>query len=76
VSTLDQDKVIRQLVEGSGCSLKNFSSHHSESFSGRGDHISVENWLSDVGLLLATTGCTNELKVAYTTYKLTREARR
>jgi hypothetical protein len=75
VLALDHNRVARQLVEGTGCSLKDFSSHHSESFDGRGDHISSGNWLNDVDELLATTGCTNEKKVAYTTYKLTREAK-
>ena len=45
------------------------------SFDGRGDHISVENLLNDVEELLATTGCTNEQKVAYIAYKLTGEAK-
>ena len=75
VSALDRDKVARQPAEGTGCSMKDFCSHHSESFDGRGDHISVENWLNDVKELLASTGCTNEQKVAYTAYKLTGEAK-
>jgi hypothetical protein len=50
-------------IEGSSCSLNDFSSHHSESFDGRGDHINAENWLNDMEELLATTGCTNEQKV-------------
>jgi hypothetical protein len=60
MSALDRDKVVRQLAEGPGCSLKDFCSHHSKSFNGRGDCISTENWLNDVEKLLATTGCTNE----------------
>jgi hypothetical protein len=48
VSTLDRDRVARQLAEGTGCSLKDFCSHHSESFDGRGDHICSENWLNDM----------------------------
>ena len=55
--------------------LKDFFSHHLESFDGRGDHIRTKNWLNDVEELLATTGCTNEQKVVYTTYKLTGEAK-
>ena len=35
----------------------------------------TENWLNDVKELIATTGCTNEQKVAYTAYKLTGEAK-
>jgi hypothetical protein len=35
---------------------------------GKGDHISVENWLNDVKELLATLGCMNEQKVAYAAY--------
>lgn len=66
VSTLDCDKVVRQQIEGIGRSLKDFYSHHLESFDGRGDHINVENWLNDMEKLLATTGFTNEQKVAYT----------
>jgi hypothetical protein len=58
-----------------GCSLKDFCSHHSESFDGRSNHISAENWLNDVEELLATIGCTNEQKVAYTAYKLTGETK-
>jgi hypothetical protein len=46
-----------------------------ESFDEKGDHISAENWLNVVEELLATLGCTNEQKVAYTTYKLTGEAK-
>ena len=71
VSTLDTDRVVRQLVEGTGCSLKDFCSHHSESFDARGDHIRIENWLNDVEELLATLGYLNEQKVAYTAHKLT-----
>jgi hypothetical protein len=55
--------------------LKDFCSHLLESFDGRGDHICAENWLNDVEELLAIIGCTNVQKVAYTTYKLTREAK-
>jgi hypothetical protein len=76
VLALDRDRVARQLAEGTGCSLKDFCSHHLESFDGRGDHIRVENWLNDVEELLATLGCTNEQKVAYATYKLTGEVKR
>jgi hypothetical protein len=47
VSALDRDRVARQPAEGTGCSLKDFCSHHSESFDGRGDHICAENWLND-----------------------------
>jgi hypothetical protein len=72
---LDRDRLARKPVEGTGCSLKDFYSHHSASFDGRGDHISAENWLNDVDELLATTGCTNEQKVAYTAYMLTGEAK-
>jgi hypothetical protein len=43
VSALDHDRVTRQLVEGTRCSLKDLCSHHSESFDGRGDHIHAEN---------------------------------
>jgi hypothetical protein len=63
-------------VEGTRCSLKDFCSHHSKSFDGRGDHIHAKNWLNDVEELLATLGCTNEKKVAYVAYKLTREIKR
>jgi hypothetical protein len=76
VSTIDRDRVTRQPAEGTGCSLKYFYSHHSESFDGRGDHISAENWLNDVEELLATLRCTNKQKVAYAAYKLTGEAKR
>jgi hypothetical protein len=49
VSALDRDRLPRQPVEGTGCSLKDFCSHHSTtSFDGRGDHISAENWLNDM----------------------------
>ena len=75
-SALNRDKLARQPVERIGCSLKHFCSHHLVSFSGGGDHISAKNWLNDVEELLATTGCTNEQKVAYTAYKLTRVAKR
>ena len=70
VSALDRDKLTRQPIEGTGCSLKDFCSHHSLSFDGKGDHISAENWLNDMEELLATTGCMNEQKVAYTAYCL------
>jgi hypothetical protein len=60
VSAIDRYRVARQPVEGIGCSLKDFCSHHSESFDGKGDHTSAENWLNDVEELLATLGCTNE----------------
>ena len=76
VSALDRDRVARQLAEETGCSLKDFCSHHSENFDERGDHIRIENWLNDMEELLATLGCTNEQKVDYSTYKLIREAKR
>jgi hypothetical protein len=76
VSAINHDRVARQPVEGTGCSLNDFCSHHSESFDRRGNHICAKNWLNDVEELLATLGCTNEQKVAYTTYKLTGEAKR
>jgi hypothetical protein len=76
VSVIDRDRVARQPAEGAGCSLMDFCSHHSESFDGRGNHISAKNWLNDVKELLATLGCTNEQKVAYATYKLNGEAKR
>ena len=59
VSALDRDKIARQPAEGTGCSPKDFCSHHLESFDRRGDHILVKNWLNDVEELLATLGCTN-----------------
>ena len=67
VLALDHDRLARQLVEGTGCSLKDFCSHHLASFDGRGDYINVENWLNNVKELLATTGCTNEQKLLATT---------
>jgi hypothetical protein len=63
-------------VERTRCSLKDFCSHHSKGFDGRGNHICAENWLNDVEGLLATLGCTNEKNVAYVAYKLTRETKR
>ena len=75
VSALDRNRVARQLVKGTRCSQKDFCSHHLESFDKRGDHIRAKNWLNDVRELLATLGCTNEQKVAYVAYKLTREAK-
>jgi hypothetical protein len=76
VSALDRNKVMRQPAEWTRCSLKDFYSHHSESFDRRGNHIRVENWLNDVEELLATLGCTNEQKVAYAAYKLSGETKR
>jgi hypothetical protein len=75
VSALDRDRLARHLVEGTGCSLKDFYSHHLASFDRRGNHISAKNWLNDVEELLAATRCTDEQKVAYTIYKLAREAK-
>jgi hypothetical protein len=57
VSALDRDRLARHLVEGTGCSLKDFYSHHLASFDRRGNHISAKNWLNDLEELLATTGC-------------------
>jgi hypothetical protein len=76
VSAIDCDRIARQPAEGTGCSLKDLCSHHSDSFDGRGDHIRAENWLNYVEELLATLGCTNEQKVDYAAYKLTEEAKR
>jgi hypothetical protein len=75
VSALDRDRVARQPIEGTGCSMNDFYSHHSESFDGKGDHICGENWLNVVEELLATLRCTNEQRVAYATYKLIGEAK-
>ena len=76
VLVLDRDRIARQPTKGTGCSLKDFCSHHSESFDRSGDHIRDKNWLNDVEELLVTLGCTNEQKVAYVGHKLTREAKR
>jgi hypothetical protein len=76
VSALDRDRVARQPVEGTGCSLKDFCSHHSKSFDRRGDYNCAENWLNDMEDLLATLVCTNEQNVAYAAYKLAGEAKR
>jgi hypothetical protein len=43
VSALDRDRVARQPVKGTRCSLKDFCSHHSKSFDGIDDHISAKN---------------------------------
>jgi hypothetical protein len=43
VLAIDHDRVTRQPAEGTGCSLKDFCSRHSESFGGRGDHICAKN---------------------------------
>ena len=75
VLTLDRFRIVRQPTECTGCSLKDFCSHHSESFDRRADHICAKNWLKDVVELLATLGCTNELKVAYAAHKLIEEAK-
>ena len=63
VSALDRNTIARQPTEGTRCSLKDFCSHHLESFDSRGDHIRAENWLNDVEEFLATLGCTNAQKV-------------
>jgi hypothetical protein len=76
VLALDRDRVARQPAKGTRCSLKDFCSHHSESFDGRGNHIRAENWLNDMEELLTTLGCTNEQNVAYATYKLIGEVNR
>jgi hypothetical protein len=76
ISAIDRDRIVRQPAKGTRCFLKDFYSHHLESFDGRGDHIRVENSLNDVEELLATLGYTNEQKVVYAAYKLTREAKR
>jgi hypothetical protein len=76
VSALDRDRVARQPVEGTRCFLKDFCSHYSKSFDGKGNHIRAENWLNNVEELLAILRCTNEQKVDYAAYKLTREAKR
>jgi hypothetical protein len=76
VLAINRDRVARQPIKGTRCSLKDFCNHHSKSFDEKGDHTSAENWLNDVEELLATLGCTNEQKVAYAAYKLTGEAKR
>jgi hypothetical protein len=43
VLALDRDRVARQPVEETRCFLKDFCSHHLESFDGRGDQIRPEN---------------------------------
>jgi hypothetical protein len=35
LSALNYDRVARQPIEGTGCSLKDFYNHHSESFDGK-----------------------------------------
>jgi hypothetical protein len=68
--------VARQLATESSYSLKDFYHHKSDSFDMNGDHINVENWLNDMEELFSLTGCTEGQKVMYTTYKLSREAKR
>ena len=75
VLALNHDRIARHPAEGTECSLKDFRSHHFESFDGRGDHIHVVNLLNDVEELLVTLRCTNEQKVAYVAHKLTEEAK-
>jgi hypothetical protein len=43
MSALDRNKFARLPVEGTGSSLKDFCSHHSKRFDGRGDHIHAKN---------------------------------
>ena len=76
VLALDRDRIARQPAEGTRCSLKDFCSHHLESFDERGNHIHAENFLNDVEELLATLRCMNEQKVAYAARKLTGKAKR
>ena len=59
VSASERDRITREPAKGTGCSLKDFCSHHSESFDRRSDHICAKNWLNDEELL-ATLRCTNE----------------
>jgi hypothetical protein len=42
VLALDCNRVARQPAKGTGCSLKDFCSHHLESFNRKGDHIRIE----------------------------------
>jgi hypothetical protein len=42
VLALDRNRVARQPAEGAECSLKDFCSHHLESFNRKGDHIRIE----------------------------------
>jgi hypothetical protein len=42
VLALDRNRVARQPAEGTRCSLKDFCSHHLESFNRKGDHIRIE----------------------------------
>jgi hypothetical protein len=75
VLAVDCDKVARQPAKGAVCSLKDFYSHHSESFYVRADHIHAKNWLNNVDESLDTLVCTNEQKESYVAYKLTGEAK-
>jgi hypothetical protein len=64
--------VLGQCAGEHGCSFHDFYSHHFSTYDGTGGHLSVENWLNDIEELLETVGCTEEQKVAYTTFKLGR----
>jgi hypothetical protein len=55
--------------------LKNFCNHSFNSLDGIGDHINAENWLNDMEELLSIIECIEELNVAYTAFKLSREAK-
>jgi hypothetical protein len=63
-------------VEPIGCSLRDFSSYHFQTFEGIEVPNVAEAWLTDIDVLFNTLGCTDEQKVLYIGLQLTSEAER
>jgi hypothetical protein len=63
-------------IEPIGCSLRDFSSYHFQTFEGIEWPNAAEAWLMDIDVLVDTLGCTDEQKVRYIGLQLTGEAGR
>ncbi|XP_040996140.1 uncharacterized protein LOC121242327 [Juglans microcarpa x Juglans regia] len=62
--------------DGWGCTIEHFNRMHPPTFDGRGDATLAEDWIQDIEEIIRVINCTDEQKVLYSAFKLTREAKR
>ncbi|XP_057982209.1 pentatricopeptide repeat-containing protein At2g32630-like [Malania oleifera] len=64
------------LSAGHGCTIEKFTKMNPPAFSRGTDPIVAKNWMQEIEKVLAVLQCIKELRVLFSTYKLTEEAKR
>ncbi|XP_057969468.1 uncharacterized protein LOC131158620 [Malania oleifera] len=59
-----------------GCTIEKFTKMNPPAFSRAADPTFSENWMQEIEKILTVLHCTDEQRVLYATYKMTREAKR